>query len=140
MLAHFISRCCDREYGEISMYRKMNLHEQKWIDKLLSVDFKGKEILITQISKSKIQYEQGYAFLFLKFKLESEVSKFPYKVRVPVEMRAFQTHTAPIIFLLHIIDGLVSELEIFPADSSRLDINNIELEKLEHEVDETVLL
>jgi hypothetical protein len=46
-------------------------------------------------------------------------------------MTAFQKNSAPIIFLLHIIDGFINELEIFPADSSIIDIDNIDLQKID---------
>jgi len=120
------------------MYRKMNSNEKEWISKILDAEFKGKEILSIQVSKAIVSYEQDYTFLSLKFKLEGKVDKYPYKVRVPVEMRAFQEQSAPIVFLLHVIDGVVNELEVISADSSKLEVDKIKLEKLEYEVDKDV--
>lgn len=54
------------------MYRKLNKMEKDWIDKLMDVEFLGKEILLNQLSKAKIIYEQGYDFISIKFKIESE--------------------------------------------------------------------
>ncbi len=46
-------------------------------------------MLFRQMLKSKVVLEQGYDFISLKFKTE-ENERYPYLVRVPVEMRAFQ--------------------------------------------------
>jgi hypothetical protein len=49
------------------MYRDINQVEQIWIDKLLSVEFRGKEIIKKQISTAKVIYEKNFAFISLKF-------------------------------------------------------------------------
>ena len=45
------------------------------------------QILLKQILNSKLLLEQGYDYISLEFKTE-EKEKYPYQVRVPVEMRA----------------------------------------------------
>ncbi len=122
------------------MYRKLNEIERQWLDKLLTIDFKGKEILQRQISGAKVSLQQEYAFISIKFMLEDVAEKYPYCERVPVEMHAFQKESAPIVFLLHVIGGVVDELEIFPADSSRLDLENIDVQCVEYEIAPTVKL
>ena len=122
------------------MYRKLNTMEKKWLDKLLDTDFKGKDILVKQISKSQVTYEKEYAFISLKFEEVNSIEEYPYPVRVPVEMRAYQEEGAPIVFLLHIIDGLVNELEIISADSSQIIEDAISLKNVEYEVNKEVLL
>jgi len=121
------------------MYRGLNIREQEWLDKLLNIEFKGKDILMKQISESKVAYEQEYAFISLKFNIEKEVEQYPYQVRVPVEMRAYQNESAPIVFLLHIIGGIINELEIISADSSEIKADCIELENVQYEVNKVVL-
>jgi hypothetical protein len=113
------------------MYRDIDKTEQTWLDKLLSVDFNGKEIIKKQISASKVFCEKNPSFVSLKFSVSRSVEKFPFRVRVPIEMTVFQKNSAPIIFLLHIIDGFINELEIFPADSSIIDIDDIDLQKID---------
>ena len=122
------------------MYRKLYEKEQQWIDNLMNVEFQGRDILLNQFSKAKIIYKQGYAFISIKFNVEGEIETYPYHVRVPVEMRAFQKSTAPIVFLLHVINGIIDELEIFTADSTRIDADSIELEKVEYEVNQEVMM
>ena len=76
----------------------------------------------------------------LKFKIEGEIEPYPYLVRVPVEMRAFQTSTAPIVFLLHVVNGVIDELEIITADLTQIDADSIKLEKVEYEVNQEVVV
>lgn len=123
-----------------TMYRELNEKEKTWLDKLLAIDFKEKKILNLQLSKAKVEYIEEYAYISLKFKIDSKIAKYPYSVRVPVEMRAYQEGSAPIIFLLHIIDGIIYELEIITADSSKINVNSIDLEKVEYEVNKEVQL
>ena len=120
------------------MYRELYEKEQKWIDSLLAVDFKGKDILLKQISQAKVTYKQEYAYISIKFFLEGETDLYPYQVRVPVEMRAFQKSSAPVVFLLHIINGIVDEVEIITADASLINADNIGLERIEYEINKEV--
>ena len=122
------------------MYRNINEKEQKWINSLMNVEFQGRDILLKQFSKAKIIYYQEYAFISLKFKIEGEVEPYPYSVRVPVEMIAFQNSTAPIVFLLHVVNGVIDELEIITADSTQIDADSIQLEKVEYEVNQEVVM
>ena len=64
--------------------------------------------------------------------------RYPYPVRVPVEMRAFQKESAPIVFLLHVVNGFINELELVTADSSKIDMETIELDKVEYVINEAV--
>ncbi len=59
-------------------------------------------------------------------------------MRVPVEMRAFQKENAPIVFMLHVINGYLDELEIFSANGSTINVDNISLDKLEYVIDPEV--
>lgn len=106
----------------------------------MDVEFRGRDILLKQFSKAKIIYKQEYAFISLKFKIEGEIEPYPYLVRVPVEMRAFQTSTAPIVFLLHVVNGVIDELEIITADLTQIDADSIKLEKVEYEVNQEVVV
>lgn len=124
----------------LKMYRKLNEKELQWIDRLMDVEFQGRDILLQQLSKAKIIYTQGDAFISIKFKVEGDIELYPYHVRVPVAMRAFQQSSAPIIFLLHIVNGIIDELEILTADLSQIDIDNIEIERVEYEVNQEVTM
>ena len=119
------------------MYRKLEKKEWDWIEKVLAVEFKGNKLLLRQILRAKVFLEQGYDFISLKFKTE-EKEKYPYSVRVPVEMRAFQNNSAPIVFILHVVNGFIDELEVITADSSKIDMATINLDKVEYVIEEDV--
>ena len=119
------------------MYRDIYVYEKYWLEKMLDIEFKGKSVLLRQMLNAKVISEYGHDFISLKFKIEG-TEKYPYPVRVPVEMRVFTKNTAPIVFLLHIIDGFIDELEVITADSSRLDIATIEFENVEYVLNEKI--
>lgn len=124
----------------MKMYRKLFEREQKWIDSLMNVEFQGRDILLKQLSKAKIICKQEYDLISIKFKVEGEIDIYPYNARVPVEMRAFQTSSAPIVFLLHIVNGVIDELEIITADSTQIDVDGIELERVEYSINQEVIM
>ena len=121
------------------MYRKLYKKERQWIEKVLDIEFKGKDILLNQIRQENVEYEQGYDYTSIKFKIDENVEKYPYQVRVPVEMRAFQENVVPLVFLLHIKCGIIDELELITADSSEINLDNINMQDVEYEVHESVL-
>lgn len=120
------------------MFRNMNQREREWMKKLFSIDFAGRKILQKQVEKSKISLEKGYDYISLKFSIKGAPEKFPYQVRVPIEMRAFQNNSAPIQFLLHLADGMIGKLEIITADASEIHINSIALDHVEFEMNPKV--
>ncbi len=98
-------------------------NEKNWLEKILSVDFRHKEEIVNQINNSVIEREYTDFYLSLKFKVNKIIKPIETNIRVPVEMRVYKANQVPIQFLLHIIQGYVSELEIFNADSSIIDKN-----------------
>lgn len=114
------------------MCNEFDRKRNEWITCLMNAKFRDKDILINQISKAIVDYEYGYSFVSIKFIVEEDVELYRYKARVPIEMRAFQQFSSPIIFLLHVIDGLVNELEIISTDLSRIEVDKISLEKVEY--------
>lgn len=122
------------------MCQNLNEKELQWIHKLTDIEFQGRDILLQQFLKAKIIYKQEYAYISIKFTVEDDIEPYPYHVRVPVEMRAFQQSSAPIIFLLHIVNGIIDELEVFTADLTQIDTDNIELERVEYEINQEVIV
>lgn len=118
--------------------RKLNAKEKLWLNKLLEAKFKGKEIIIQQLENTEIFCEENYSYISINFYVENFIEKYPYEVRVPVEMRAFQKNSNPIVFLLHIIDGFVNELEVFTADLSKINGKDISLDNVEYEISSIV--
>lgn len=52
--------------------------------------------------------------------MDSKIHPIQTDIRVPVEMYLHEPNQVPVQFLLHVIQGYVSELEIFNADSSKI--------------------
>lgn len=122
------------------MCRRLNEKELQWITALMNVEFQGRDILLKQFEKASIVYKQEYAFISIKFKIEGKTGLYPYPVRVPVEMRALQQSSVPIVFLLHVMNGVIDELEIITADSTQIDAENINLERVAYEIDQEVMM
>ena len=111
----------------------IRINEKNWIETLLSEDFLGRGEIINQINCAEILREYTEFYMALKFKVDNnKVQKIQTNIRVPVEMRVHRTGQVPIQVLLHIVQGYVSELEIFNADSSKIDMDiNLENAKVE---------
>lgn len=109
---------------------RLSENEKRWLDAMLSVDFKEKEQLIQQINAANIVREYTRHFISIKFIIPVSIPAIKMTERVPVEMRVYDGDNAPEQFLLHIIHGYVCELEIFRADSSEIN-SNIKLEHIE---------
>lgn len=120
------------------MRRPINPKEAEWLTLLFGAEFKGKETVLKQLQSAVVEVKSGYDFYSIKFIVNGTYDRYPYKVRVPIEMRAYSEKKAPVIFLLHIINGTIDELEIFTADSSKLDVNNVFHERIEYSVDSKV--
>lgn len=100
-------------------------NEKKWLEIILSPEFSCKKKLIEQINCAKIIREYTDYYISLQFEVDDRVSRICTKVRVPIELHVFRAGSAPTLFLLHAINGYVSELEIFNGDSSKIDEEGI---------------
>jgi len=117
----------------------LNYEETEWLSVMLSEKFRYKKLFIEQINSAKIDRDYRKYYIFLKFEVKKKEIKIPNNVRVPIEMRVFTKDSAPIQFLLHVLDGYVYELEIFHADSSNME-GNISLENHKVIIDESLAL
>ena len=113
--------------------QKLNKYEKGWLEKILFVDFVYKEELISQINRADIIREYTDYYLIVKF-----VRIYPAKgcskyTGVLLEMRAYLENRVPIQFLLQMEKGMISELEVFKADSSSIN-NVIDLENVKIEI------
>ncbi len=118
------------------MYEK----EHIWINKIMDVNFADKKILSEQLAVSFFLRDQGYDYISIKFVLEKEVELYPHRIRVPVLMKAIQKPATPVLFLLHVIDGIINELEIITADSTLINEDCISIDNVEYEVNREVMV
>jgi hypothetical protein len=101
------------------MTRTLKPNERQIIERLLQDPFPGRDELRAQIFKSRVEQidEYGDEYGSLKFEVE-DCPKAKVTQRVPVDARANDSDGVPIEFLLHVVDGVVKELEIYKADGS----------------------
>lgn len=111
-----------------------------WLKNLLDVDFLGKDVIIKQINSAKVSFIAGHEYISIKFHIDTDVPLFLYKTRTPVSMLAWQPNGTPIEFILHVIDGVIDELEVVRMDLLAIDYLDIDLSKLEHMVCDTVCI
>lgn len=111
-----------------------------WLNKLLSINFKGKHIILSQLNACETDYSCEWEYCSVEFILKGEVRKYPYKTNVPVIMDAFQKNSAPISFILHLKDGIIDELEVLILDGGRIHPESIEMDNVEYHVSKAVYL
>jgi Domain of unknown function (DUF6984) len=101
------------------MTRTLKPDESAIIERLLQDPFPGRDELRAQISRSRVKpvEEYGDQYGSLEFEVEGG-PKAKVTQRVPVDARANDRDGVPIEFLLHVVDGVVRELEIYKADGS----------------------
>lgn len=119
-------------------FQELTKQEKEWLNLLLSRDFRYKEILLQQALTVKAKREDGGSYVSVLLSPDKKKQKYPLNIRVPVEVRARQKSMAPTIFLLHLIDGYINEMEIFSADSSIINIEGISLDDLEFILDPSI--
>ena len=113
--------------------KKLNEYEKSWIEKMLSNDFTFRKDIISQINQADIMREYTDYYLCIKFAGTYSVKNCSERTGVPLEMCAYLEGNVPIQFLLHIQKGIVSELEVFRADSSKIS-RNVDLDNAEIEI------
>ena len=72
-------------------------------------------------------------YLSIKFIGAYAVKRDSGRTGAPLEMRAYLKNEVPIQFLLHVAEGVVTELEVFNADSSKID-SKINLDNAQTEI------
>ncbi len=119
--------------------KKLTPNEKNWIETLLNCEVLHKKEITEQINSAEIEREYSPYFIFINFNVDKGMDRISVAKRVPVEMRAYSDNDVAIQFLLHIVNGYVSQLEIFKADSSEISCD-IDLKKyrIEHIFDNSL--
>ena len=95
--------------------------------------FLYKQNIVEQINCAIVERNFTDFYLSINFKYELNIKPIKIRERVPIEMRIYGRIEHLYNFLLHVISGLVSELEIFYADSSKIS-NKIQIEDAKKEI------
>ena len=112
---------------------RLNGCEKNCLEKMLNPSFKFREEIINQINHAEIIREYTDYYLSIKFILDNTWKCPSDNTGVPVEMRIYKTGESPIQFLLHMSQGIITELEVFKADSSKIN-KEIPLENAKVEI------
>jgi hypothetical protein len=89
--------------------------ERGFVDRLLTADFPGRDQIAQQLSSALGRQIDNEASFELK---TTSLVRAPVIKRVPVEGEGPDIDGVPIYFLLHVVDSMVKELEIYKADGS----------------------
>ena len=101
------------------MTRKLKPAESAIIESLLREPFPGRDELRAQIACAQVKPVESYRDNYGSLEFEvAAAPKAPVRVRVPVDAVALDADGVPIEFLLHVVDGVVKELEVVKADGS----------------------
>lgn len=109
--------------------RNLSVEERAWLNKLLESDFPGRDILKQQASTVSVKSYCGCGCRTIDLTTNPAAPKFPYALRIPVEMIVPFAAGIPIMMYLHIENGYLSELEVFRADSSSLERVNFKTDE-----------
>lgn len=80
---------------------------------MLNSDLVDKEILQEQIMRSRVIGECVCGCKSINIQVGSCSQSRPYSERIPIEMTAFESGKAPIMFLLHVVNEYINELNLF---------------------------
>jgi hypothetical protein len=109
------------------LFRDLTRSERAILDCLLDHDFPGRDEIAQQLVNCSVRVidENGS----LEFQINSPIKASSVRSRVPTEGEAEDSDGVIIHFLLHVVDGVLRELEIYKEDNSTLlampDINAI---------------
>lgn len=98
-------------------YREPTARERELFQKLLSVDFPGRDELAKQLAVAQVHSLDTDGSLKIQTTVDLSA---PVSRRVPVEAEAPDVDGVPIYILLHVVDGRAYELELYKADGSRI--------------------
>jgi hypothetical protein len=96
-------------------WREPTAEEEGLLALLLSAEFAGKEAIARQLGSAQVRVIDSEGSLALRV---SSSERADVKHRIPVEAEAHDRDGVMVHMLLHVVDGVVSELEIYKEDSS----------------------
>lgn len=95
-------------------FRQLKDGERQLLDQLLSSPFPGRDELVDQIRESLV--EECDSDGGLEFRVQSGVKPADVEYRVPTEGEYEDSDGVTVHVLLHVVDGIISELEVFRED------------------------
>lgn len=101
--------------------RALRPHERVLIEQLLRATFDGCAEIRAQLAIARVAAEGHGDTRTLRFTWSGEdVPRAQTLVRIPVEAETLDDDGVPIAILLHVVDGLAEELEIYRVDGDQI--------------------
>src|SRR4029079_10712769 len=95
------------------LVRELSVHEREIVSRLLNADFTGAVRLREQANAATVRAEDHGGVLALVFSAQSPTHPAQVNNRVPVEAEGLDSDGMPIQVLLHVVGGVLQEVEIF---------------------------
>ena len=105
------------EIVDIEPPRSLNQWEREVLEQLLSARFAGRAELLGQLGSVRVIGECQDGCRSVQLAVAGVTAPAVTAERVPVEGQALDEDGVPLLFLLHVVDGFLHELEILRADS-----------------------
>jgi len=94
--------------------------ERAILHKMLSRPFRGSAVLFTQAEKARVRWVVANGSPALLFNVSPGATRVDVPERTPVdaELRANDVDGTPICVVLHVVDGLLHEIEMYREDGA----------------------
>jgi hypothetical protein len=99
-------------------FRLPSTSEMQILQRLLEVDFPGRQAVVSQVHGIRVRRIDPEGSLELKAIPNSEEANV--ERRIPVEAEGMDEDGTMIHVLLHVVNGIASELEIYKDDGSSI--------------------
>lgn len=98
-----------------SRFRRASPRQKRHLGRLLEAEFPGRKEIVRQVRYAKVRQldENGSLEFYVPRGSSAQVKR-----RIPVEGQFCDADGVMIHMLLHVVDGMVEELEIYKDDSS----------------------
>ena len=91
-------------------------YERRLIDRLLSVPFQGRDQVRDQARSARVRWISNAAAPALIIQPSAESKTANVSTRVPTDATGRDSDGGEIFFLLHVVDGRLSEIEVYRGD------------------------
>lgn len=109
-------------------FRESTATEREILDRLLEARFEGREALRKQLGDCRVRRIDGNGSL--EFLVHSHPNA-PVRWRIPVEGEVEDNDGIVVHLLLHVVDGIAQELEIYKDDVTSKLVSEIDPSRLE---------
>jgi hypothetical protein len=117
---------------ELTNPRDLSDNEWKILNKILSINFSGKDLIYKQLKTAKVISCCPCGCKTVDIQVDDTLPKYELNKRIPVELKTFSKDGIPIIASIHLVNGYINELEIYRADSGQIcediDLDNSSIE------------